>query len=75
MPRYRWEHPQDWFLETASALLANPTEGNTATLRGMLVCLVSTLDDDTIQDVFQADMDEDGYFQDLDAPDPDAEEE
>lgn len=54
--RYRWWTPGDWLAEK----VGNTTDPHA--LRGMLYSLLDKLDSDTIQDVFQSDMEADGYF-------------
>lgn len=64
MPRYRWATGYEWL--------------RSAWRRGRIswseVCLLlATIDSDTIQEHFQSAMDEDGYFDDLDAKEEDDE--
>lgn len=58
--KYRWSHPYAW-LETASA-----TWDRDRLLREIRR-LALQHDSDTLQDLFQLDMDEDGYFDPLDS--------
>ena len=53
---YRWNNPGEWLNEKIER--ANGLE-----LLALLTRIVSTMDFDTIQDLFQAEMDQDGYFQ------------
>lgn len=53
---YRWDNPIDW-LEWSVNGMENPHE-----LRSVINTLVSAMDCDTVQDLFQSDMDDDGYF-------------
>jgi len=63
-PVYRWSHPIKWLRDT------DDLEYN-----DLINFIAKNCDGDQIQDYFQADMDEDGYFEDLDAPKEDEEEE
>lgn len=53
--RYKWNNPQEWLLEQAELW---PAEMLLSVVRD----LVSRTDADTIQDLFQSEMDKDGYF-------------
>lgn len=65
---YRWDSPGDWLAEKIAA-------GDEYALRGYLNAIVGTLDSDTIQDIFQAEMQTDGYFDpDVDHYDEDEDE-
>ena len=68
MTRYRYEHPAEW-LDAYIRRHADDPEW----LLGVILALTSKLTGDDIQDLFQAEMDADGYFDDLDKP-TDAEE-
>ena len=57
-PRYRWSHPYAW-LETASA------DWDRDRLLHELRRLALQHDSDTLQDIYQKDMDGDGYFEPL----------
>src|SRR5215469_8923213 len=61
-PRYKWDSPFEWLKEKADCW---PAE----TLYKSLMDLAVQVDSDTIQDLFQTMMEEDGYFRDLDNPD------
>jgi hypothetical protein len=52
---YKWSNPQEWLLEYASKLDANK-------LFQEFTVLVQQMDSDQIQDLYQSDMDADGYF-------------
>ena len=57
---YKWNYPQEWLLEKCAS--------DTATieyLTGVINTIVPTLDGDTIQDLFQSEIDEDGFFEDV----------
>lgn len=59
-PRYRWAHPSewlDWYLESE-------THDRDAIV-GIARALAEGLDGDDLQDLFQPEMDADGYFHDL----------
>lgn len=61
MARYRWQYPVDWLSEAA-------LKWDERRLYQAVLSLAGRLDSDAIQDLFQEDMDADGYFTDLDAP-------
>ena len=67
MARYKWDSPQEWLIQYASKLDASK-------LFQEFSILVQELDADKIQDLYQSDMDADGYFTDLDARAEDDEE-
>jgi hypothetical protein len=52
---YRWQHPHDWLLEKAD-------EWNHTQLLAEFKSLAMKLDGDQIQDEYQSEMDQDGYF-------------
>lgn len=62
---YKWSHPTEW-LDTLiqTRIAANDHDG----VQELLLVIVNSgkLDGDDIQDLFQSEMDEDGYF----TPDP-----
>jgi hypothetical protein len=62
--KYKWEHPSDWL--RAKVLNPSPAEGDVGwteqEIESAFLALASTLDSDQIQDVFQREMDADGYF-------------
>lgn len=68
MPRYQWGHPAEW-LESRLTTLAD--DENMNEILSIARDLASKVDGDALQDLFQSDMDADGYFDDLDAPTPD----
>lgn len=53
--KYKWDHPLAWLLETAENWDHNQ-------LKAEFQMVVSTLDFDTLQDMYESDMDKDGYF-------------
>jgi hypothetical protein len=55
LKKYKWNSPHEWLFEHAELW---PAE----TLLRALHDLASCCDSDTIQDVFQSEMDADGYF-------------
>lgn len=55
-PGYRWNHPSEWLSEKIG-------EWDEAELRSALFSLLCTLSEDDIQDVFQQEMSDDGYFE------------
>ncbi len=63
MSKYKWSHPAEWLnhkIDDSKEASFAVTE-----LASMCRLLASKLDGDTIQDLFQDEMDEDGYFQEL----------
>lgn len=61
MPRYKYADPQEWLAERAR-------DWSHDRLYLELMELARQTDSDTLQDIYQSDMDADGYFEDLDAP-------
>lgn len=62
MTKYKWDSPQEWLSQKINAT------DDVAKLRGIVTSVVDLLDADEIQDTFQSEMDDDGYFKpDLDA--------
>ncbi len=55
MPKYKYSSPYHWLDDTAS-------QWTQVELYAALMALAAQVDGDTIQDVFQSDMDKDGYF-------------
>ena len=60
MTRYKWDRPHDWLDQYLAKL--NPHES-----RALVRHLAMRLDADDVEEVFQDDMDADGYFDDQDA--------
>jgi hypothetical protein len=60
--RYRWSHPSEWLDDRIRTLT---TEEDHDALADIAQSLAGRLDGDSIQDLFQSEMDADGYFQDL----------
>ena len=52
---YKWNNPGDWLHERVQS-------AGEDVLRGYLTAIIGSLDSDTIQDIFQSEMDADGYF-------------
>lgn len=70
-PRYKWDHPSEWLEQRIQTLT---TQEDHIELASIAHALAGRLDGDSIQDLFQAEMDDDGYFQDLNrCPDCDGE--
>lgn len=57
MSRYEFNNAHEWLYSKR--------------IPSWLVPLLNKIDDDTIQDVYQSDMDADGYFDDLDEQEDD----
>jgi hypothetical protein len=64
MARYRYESHHDWLAQRLQGLAS---DGNAAELLNFANCMAGKLDGDTIQELFERDMDADGFFDDLDA--------
>lgn len=66
MSKYRYNSAHEWLMQEIGRL---ETEGETTLLAGMFRSLLahSAVDNDMIQDVFQAEMDADGFFEELPA--------
>lgn len=75
MARYKWDSPAEWLVQRRQAELnAAESDGTHSALQAFIANLwadfqtvVSHLDSDTIQDDFQSEMAQDGYFRNLDA--------
>ena len=61
-PQYKWSHPAEWLIER----IQNDTASR---VREYAVALLGMVDADQIQDVFQSEMDSDGYFTQLESQD------
>ncbi len=55
MKKYKWNNPYEWIIEKVS-------EWDENQLRHEIVEILSHIDIDTIQDIYQSDMEKDGYF-------------
>lgn len=60
MPKYLFDHPHDWLNWKVTQL---SQADKTDELCSMLRELAEKVDDDTIQDCFQTEMEQDGYFE------------
>ena len=60
--RYRWASPAEWLSEKIQGFEVLDFHR----LKELALAMLSDLDSDQLQDLFQDDMEEDGYFQDLD---------
>ena len=54
--RYRWAYPSDWLNDKIAS------SDDVVFLRGVIDSLMSNLPEDDLQDLFQTEMDADGYF-------------
>ena len=59
---YKWSGPHEWLADHTNPL--NP-KNSAEYLYNALCCLALQVDSDTIQDVFQDEMDETGYFDEI----------
>lgn len=66
MPTYRWDSPREWLDEKIDKL-ANAGDANG--LHEVLIDLLPNIDSDIVQNIYQSEMDEDGFFEDLDEKD------
>lgn len=66
MSTYKWDSPREW-LDDKIDQLANQNDVNGLTQ--ILTDLLPNIDNDTIQNIYQDEMDEDGYFEDEDKKD------
>lgn len=74
MARYKWVNSQEWLVQTREKMAAEATSDGThsamqeaiVNLLDDLRTLVQRLDADDIQDDYQDEMSNDGYFRDLD---------
>lgn len=58
MRRYKYESAQQWLQQKIA-------QANLEDLRSIAVSLASELDEDRIQDLFQDEMEADGFFEEL----------
>ena len=76
MPRYKWSHPIEWLEHKIDQPClderrppsdqVDALDAKIAWLSKLAKDLASKLDGDTLQDLFQEEMAEDGYFDDQD---------
>jgi hypothetical protein len=59
---YRWATPGEWLLEHAQEL---GSAGEVPALLCIINALATTVDSDTLQDLFQSDMERAGYFREV----------
>jgi hypothetical protein len=64
MPRYKYDSARAWLIERVDEMVR---EDKAAQLSYFLRPVLLGLSEDEIQDYYQRDMDEDGFFDDLDA--------
>jgi hypothetical protein len=53
--KYKWDSPHDWLMEKAQSMTVEQ-------LHSALEAVAYRLDGDSIQDLFQTEMDQDGFF-------------
>ena len=58
MSHYRWSNPIDWLIWKVKSMDENE-------LRAEIINLAQELDPDTVQDLYQIEMEQDGYFEKL----------
>jgi hypothetical protein len=60
---YKWDHPLTWLYDYIDRIGAyNPADNPIDELQAIARQLAEKLDGDQIQDLFQSEMDADGYF-------------
>ncbi len=59
---YRWTHPSEWLADKISSYTSLRDADAITQLADLARALAGLLDGDQIQDLFQAEMDADGYF-------------
>jgi hypothetical protein len=59
MATYKWASPYEWLCDKAD-------EWTPKQVKATLISVAFLHDSDTIQDLFESEMDEDGYFDDTD---------
>lgn len=59
---YKWAYPSDWLQEKMEDAFRSD---NAVELKSLLNTCMAKMDEDDIQDLFQVEMDEDGYFKPL----------
>ncbi len=60
MVKYKYESAHDWLNQKIQRI------NDIKVLKDMLVSIITELDGDIIQDIFQKEMDRDGYFEPID---------
>jgi hypothetical protein len=65
MPRYKYESVHEWLYERCDECVR---DGRADRLFNFLRPLIQEASADQLQDIYQSDMSEDGYFNDLDRP-------
>lgn len=55
MPKYKWETPYEWLMDKVNDMSEQD-------LKNTVLNIARKCDSDTLQDIFESDMDEDGYF-------------
>lgn len=61
--QYKWANPNDWFRSHINKLEAR---SDCERLAGIIWILLTAIDDEEIQELFQEEMDQDGYFDAID---------
>jgi hypothetical protein len=56
MSKYKWANPNEWLIDVIKKT------DDIQTLKSIFFSFISGLDSDYIQDIFQDEMDADGYF-------------
>lgn len=57
--KYKWEHPYGWLVHYVTGIR------DVASLKSIIFLMMSKVDGDAIQDLFQDEMDADGYFDEV----------
>jgi len=66
MATYKWDSPAEWLDKKIQKL---SDSGDVTGLCQILRDILPNIDNDIIQNIYQEEMDEDGYFEDLDKKD------
>jgi len=65
MAKYKWDSAREWLDQKVEEIAARNDSRSMAELVSIYNTIVAHLDNDTIQDDFQSEMDADGFFRDL----------
>jgi len=61
MSKYKWDSPNEWLAAKAATYAQ---AGNVTELHSLLTSIIDKIDPDSVQDVFQSEMESDEYFLD-----------
>jgi len=63
MPKYQWPSPHAWLMDRVSA---EAGDRRVDWLEQAILAMAACLDSDQIEDIFEIEMEQDGYFEPLD---------